>query len=142
MSDNQITICGNLTRDPEQRFTQGGTGVVNFGIASNRRYQNRTTQEWESVATFVTVTVFGELGDNVCASFRKGDRVIVTGRLDYSEWETPAGEKRNTLKITADDVGGSARWNVVSMHEAKARMAHSPNPVNPVTGYDPAEEPF
>ena len=110
MSTNSVTLIGNLTRDPELRFTTGGRGVASFGLAVNRRWQNRQTQDWEEATSFFNVICWGELGDNVSESLSKGSRVIVTGRLDQRSWETPEGEKRSVVEIVADELGPSLRW--------------------------------
>jgi single-strand DNA-binding protein len=108
--NNVITVIGNVTRDPELRFTGSGTGLCSFGIAVSRRWQNKQTQDWEEETTFLDVTVWQQMGENFAESISKGDRVFVTGRLDQDNWETDAGEKRSKLKITADDVGPSLRY--------------------------------
>ena len=74
-----ITVSGNVTRDPELRFTPSGQGVCSFSVAVNRSWQNRQTQEWEEATSFFDVTCWGDLGDNVSESLSKGSRVIVTG---------------------------------------------------------------
>ena len=107
---NNVTVVGNCTRDPELRFTSSGQAVATFGLAVNRRWQNRQTQEWEEATSFFDVTCWGDLGDNVSESLGKGSRVIVTGRLEQRSWETPEGEKRSRVEIIADEVGPSLRW--------------------------------
>lgn len=111
--DNAITITGNCTRDPELRFTPSGTAVANFGVAVNRRWQNRQTQEWEEAVSFFDVTVWQQLAENVAESIQKGSRVIVTGRLDQRSWETQDGDKRSKVEIVADDVAPSLKWATV-----------------------------
>ncbi len=107
MSTNTVTVIGNVTRDPELRYTTGGRGVASFGLAVNRRYQQNN--EWVEQTSFFNVTCWGDLGENVAASLSKGARAIVTGRLEQREWEKD-GEKRNTVEIVADEVGPSLRW--------------------------------
>ncbi len=109
--DSTITIVGNLARDPELRFTPSGQAVVSFGVAVNRRWQNKTTQEWEEQVSFVDVTAWGTLGENVSESLEKGSRVIVTGRIEQQTWEDKdGGGKRSKLQIVADSVGADLRW--------------------------------
>ena len=108
MADNTITLVGNLTKDPELRFTTAGKGVTSFGLAVNRRYQ--VNGEWQEKVSFFNVTVWDQLGENVAASLGKGARVIVTGRLEQRDYETQAGEKRSIVEIVADEVGPSLRW--------------------------------
>ncbi|MGB8862075.1 MAG: single-stranded DNA-binding protein [Ilumatobacteraceae bacterium] len=106
--DSTVTIVGNLTRDPELRFTAGGKGVASFGVAVGRRFQQNG--EWQEKTSFFNVTAWDTLGENVAASLTKGTRVLVTGRLEQREYETKEGEKRNVVEIVADEVGPSLRW--------------------------------
>ena len=106
--DSTVTIVGNLTRDPELRFTAGGKGVASFGVAVGRRYQQNG--EWQEKTSFFNVTAWDTLGENVAASLTKGTRVLVTGRLEQREYETKEGEKRNVVEIVADEIGPSLRW--------------------------------
>jgi single-strand DNA-binding protein len=108
MADNTVTIVGNLTRDPELRFTTGGKGIASFGVAVNRRYQQNG--EWQEKVSFFNVSAWDTLGENAAASLTKGTRVIVTGRLEQREYETQQGEKRNVVEIVADEIGPSLRW--------------------------------
>jgi single-strand DNA-binding protein len=108
MADNTVTVVGNLTRDPELRFTAGGKGIASFGLAVNRRYQ--VNGEWQEKVSFFNVTAWDQLGENAAASLNKGTRIIVTGRLEQREYETNAGEKRNVVEIVADELGPSLRW--------------------------------
>lgn len=143
---NHVSIVGNVTRDPELRFTPSGQGVATFGVAVNRRWQNRQTQEWEEVVSFFDVVCWGTLAENVAESVAKGTRVMVEGRLEQRTWETEQGDKRSKVEITADEVGPSLRWataNVVRNDRtdgggsATSRSA----PTGPPRGYDD-EEPF
>jgi len=108
MADNTVTVVGNLTRDPELRFTAGGKGVASFGLAVNRRYQ--VNGEWQEKVSFFNVTAWDTLGENAAASLTKGSRIIVTGRLEQREYETQGGDKRNVVEIVADELGPSLRW--------------------------------
>jgi single-strand DNA-binding protein len=110
MSGNNITIIGNVTRDPELRFTASGQATANFGMAVNRRWQNRQTNEWEEAVSFFNVVLWRELAENGAESLHKGTRVIVTGRLEQRSWETPDGEKKSVIDIVADEIGPSLRW--------------------------------
>ena len=107
-SENSITVVGNLTRDPELRFTQGGTALANCGIAVNRRYQQNG--EWQEQTSFFNIVAWGDLAENVSASLNKGDRVIVTGRLEQRSYESKEGEQRSIVEIRADEMGPSLRW--------------------------------
>jgi single-strand DNA-binding protein len=110
MADNSVTIVGNLTREPELRYTGSGRGMAQFGVAVNRRWQNRQSGEWEEQVSFFNVTAWGDLGENCAASLAKGSRVIVNGRLEQRSYETQQGEKRSVVEIIADEVGPSLRW--------------------------------
>jgi single-strand DNA-binding protein len=107
---NNVTIVGNLTRDPELRYTPSGQANANFGVAVNRRWMNRQTNEWEERVSFFNVVCWREMADNVSESLAKGARVVVTGRLEQRSWETENGEKRSVIEIVADEVGPSLRW--------------------------------
>lgn len=108
MSDNAVTIVGNLTIDPTLKYTTGGRGVASFGLAVNRKWQQNG--EWQEQVSFFNVTCWGTLGENVAASLTKGTRAIVSGRLEQRSWETQAGEKRSVVEIVADSVGPDLRW--------------------------------
>jgi len=107
---NTVTVVGNLTRDPELRFTPTGQAVANFGMAVNRRWQNRQTNEWEEATSFFDVTCWAQMAENVSESLPKGARVVVTGRLDQRSWENQDGDKRSKVEIVADEVAPSLRW--------------------------------
>jgi single-strand DNA-binding protein len=109
-SENSVTIVGNVTRDPELRFTPSGAAVANFGVAVNRRWMNRTTNEWEEQTSFFDVVCWREMAENVTESLPKGSRVLVTGRLEQRSWETQDGDKRSKVEIIADEIGPSLRW--------------------------------
>ena len=101
--DNNVTLVGNITRDPELRFTQGGQAVASFGLAVNRRYQQNG--EWQEKTSFINITAWGQLGENSASSLTKGARVIVNGRLEQREYETREGDKRNVVEVVADEIG-------------------------------------
>jgi single-strand DNA-binding protein len=115
MSDNTVTLVGNCTRDPELRYTSGGRGVVSFGVAVSRRYQQNS--EWVEQTSFFDVTAWASLGENVAASLTKGSRVIVYGRLEQRSWETQEGEKRSKVEVVADSIGPDLRWATVSVEK-------------------------
>ena len=110
MADNTVTLVGNATRDPELRYTAGGAATASFGLAVNRRWQNRQTQEWEEQVSFFNVVAWREMAENIGESITNGTRVVVTGRLEQRSWETPQGEKRTVVEVVADEVGPSLRW--------------------------------
>ena len=144
---NHVTIIGNVTRDPELRFTASGQAVASFGLAVNRRWQNRQTQEWEEAVSYFDIACWRELAENVAESIRKGTRLIVTGRLEQRSWETENGEKRSKIEVQADEVGPSLRWASaqVSRNERRGGFdggGDAPAPSGPPAGYDYDEEPF
>ena len=136
MADNTVTLVGNVTRDPELRYTPSGQTVATFGLAVNRRWQNRQTQEWEEQVSFFDVKAWGNLAENVAASTDRGDRVTVTGRLEQRTWETDAGEKRSKVEIVAEDVAASLRFATGSIDKVD-RSSDTEN-AEPLEG----EEPF
>ncbi|MFL6206049.1 MAG: single-stranded DNA-binding protein [Acidimicrobiales bacterium] len=153
MADNTVTVIGNVTRDPELRFTPSGQAIATFGLAVNRRWQNRQTQEWEEQVSFFDITCWAQLGQNVADTLVKGSRAIVTGRLEQRSWETDQGDKRSKVEIIADEVGPSLRWATAEITRNERREGGDapaggggggtrpvPNPAP--AGYDPAEEPF
>ncbi len=103
--DNTVTVVGNVTRDPELRFTQGGMAVVNFGVAWNKR-----RNDGEDEVSFFDVTCFRQLAENVADSVTKGARVVIYGTLSQRSWENQQGERRSKVEILADDVAPSLKW--------------------------------
>jgi single-strand DNA-binding protein len=118
---NQVSVVGNLTRDPELRFTPTGQPVANFGVAVNRKWQNRQTNEWEEATSFFDVVCWGTLGENCAQSLTRGTRVIVSGRLDQRSWEGQEGEKRSKVEIVADEVSPSLRFATVKIEKNERR---------------------
>jgi single-strand DNA-binding protein len=121
MADNTVTIVGNVTRDPEIRYTAGGQPNATFGVAVNRRWMNRQTNEWEERVSFFNVVCWREMAENVAESVSKGTRVVVTGRLEQRSWETENGEKRTVVEIAADEVGPSLRWATAAITRNERR---------------------
>lgn len=107
---NNITILGNITRDPELRFTPSGTAVASFGLAVNRNVQNKNSGEWETQVDFFNVTAWYKLAENCAESLSKGDRVLVSGRLSQDSWESKDGQKRSTVRIVANVVAPSLEF--------------------------------
>ena len=99
---NKVLLMGNLTRDPELRFTAGGSAVANFGLAVNRKYKQG--DEWKEDVCFVEITVWGKLAENCTEYLSKGRSVFVDGRLNFSSWEAKDGQKRNKLDVVANTV--------------------------------------
>ncbi|MCK4352590.1 single-stranded DNA-binding protein [candidate division WOR-3 bacterium] len=98
---NNVHITGNLTGDPDLRYTPDGQPVCNFQIASNRRYMDKKTNEWKDITTFVRVTCWRQLAERMGEVLRKGSAVYVEGMLQSRSWETPEGQKRTAIDISA-----------------------------------------
>ena len=120
-TDNSVTLVGNITRDPELRFTNTGQATASFGLAVNRRWQNRQTQEWEEATSFFDVVCWREMAENVTESLTRGARVIVTGRLEQRSWETQDGDKRSKVEVVADEIGPSLRWATAQVTKNERR---------------------
>lgn len=145
MSDNTITLVGNLTRDPELRFTTTGRGVASFGIAVGRRYQ--VNGEWQEQTSFFNVTAWGQLGENAAASLTKGTRIVVTGRLEQREYTTRDGDKRTAIDVIADELGPSLRWATAQVErtpksDVQSGASRGSNPSGETSPHDGGEEPF
>ena len=120
MSGNTITIVGNVTRDPELRFTPTGQATASFGLAVNRRWQDRGSGEWQEAVSFFDVVCWREMAENASESLSKGSRIIVTGRLEQRSWETN-GEKRSKVEVVAEEIGPSLRWATASITKNERR---------------------
>ena len=114
---NTVTVVGNLTRDPELRYTPTGQAVVKFGIAVNRFYTNRNGERVEQT-DFFNVNAWRSVAVNVAESLTTGARVLVTGRLQARNWETEDGQKRSTVEIEAEEVAASLRFATVAITKA------------------------
>lgn len=117
--DNTITISGNLTRDPELKFLGSGTAVADLSVAVNRK-----DKDGNESTSFIDVTAWQTLAENVAESLTRGARVIVTGRLEQQTWEDKDGGKRSKLVLIADDVAPSLKWAtaIVTKGEATNRQ--------------------
>ena len=153
MADSTVTIVGNVTRDPEMRYTPSGVAKATFGVAVSRRWQNRNSHEWEEQTSFFNVVCWREMAENVCESIGKGARIVVSGRLEQRSWETENGDKRSVVEIVADDIGPSLRWATaeVRRNERKGGFdgggggggGRAPAATAPAAGgADESEEPF
>lgn len=109
--DVNVTIIGNLTNDPELRFTPSGAAVANFRVASTPRVLDKATNEWkDGEAFYISCNVWRQYAENVAESLTKGMRVIVTGRLKQRSYETREGEKRTVIEMEVDEVGPALRY--------------------------------
>lgn len=110
---NKVFLMGNLTRDPELRYTPAGLAVASFGIAINRAWTAKTGEQKEEVC-YVDVNIFGRRAEVVGEYFSKGSPIFIEGRLQLNQWETKDGQKRSTLRVVADNfqfIGGTAGRN-------------------------------
>lgn len=146
-NDNFVELIGNVTRDPELRFQPTGTAFTTFGLAVNRRWRNKQTNEWEEQVSFFDIVCWRELAENVAESIVKGTRVIVTGRLEQRSWETDDGQKRSKVELIADEVGPSLRWATAQVTRNERRDTADSYPqaavtTPPTAQFGPDEEPF
>lgn len=129
MTGSTITITGNLTRDPELRFTPSGQATTSFGIAVNRRWLNRGERTWEESTSSFDVVAWAILAENATQSLARGTRVTVTGRLEQRSWETPEGQRRSKVEIIASDIATSPAWVTANVTKSD-RQAREASPVN------------
>ena len=114
-----ITVVGNLTSDPELRYTQNGLAVANFTIASTPRTFDRASNEWkDGEALFLRASVWREFGEHVASSLTKGSRVMAQGRLKQRSYETKEGEKRTSMELEIDEIGPSLRYATAQVTRA------------------------
>jgi single-strand DNA-binding protein len=117
--DTVITVVGNLTADPELRFTPSGAAVANFTVASTPRTFDKNTNEWkDGEALFLRCSVWRQAAENVAESLTRGTAVIVQGRLKQRSYETKEGEKRTVYELDVDEVGPSLRWATAKVTKA------------------------
>jgi single-strand DNA-binding protein len=116
--DVTITVVGNLTNDPELRFTPSGAAVASFTVASTPRFLDKATNEWkDGDALFLRCSVWRQAAENVAESLTRGARVIVTGRLRQRSYETKEGEKRTVVELEVDEVGPSLRYATAKVNK-------------------------
>ncbi len=133
-NETQITVVGNLTGDPELRFLPNGTGMAKFTVASTPRVFDRAKNQWaDGDPLFLTCTAWREMAEHIADSLAKGTRVVVTGRLRLSRWETDEGEKRSAYGLEVDEVGPSLRFAIAKV--AKTTRAKAGD------GFVPSEVP-
>ncbi|MEJ2864520.1 single-stranded DNA-binding protein [Actinomycetospora flava] len=117
--DTVITVVGNLTADPELRFTPSGAAVANFTVASTPRTFDRQSGEWkDGEALFLRCNIWRQAAENVAETLTRGARVIVQGRLKQRSFETREGEKRTVIELEVDEIGPSLRYATASVTKA------------------------
>jgi len=118
--DTVITIIGNITGDPELRFTPSGAAVANFTVASTPRQFDRTSNEWKDGETlFMRCSVWRDAAENVAESLQRGTRVLVSGRLKSRSYETKEGEKRTVVELDVDEVGPSLKYATAKVNRTQ-----------------------
>jgi single-strand DNA-binding protein len=129
--DTAITLVGNLTADPELRFTPSGAAVAKFTIASTPRFFDKTANEWKDGDTlFLPCNVWRQSAENAAESLTKGMRVIVTGRLKQRSYETKEGEKRTVYEVEVDDFGPSLTRATAKVTKVASNGGGTPRPAN------------
>ncbi len=116
--DTPITIVGNLTNDPELRFTPSGAAVASFTVASTPRYLDKSSNEWkDGDALFLRCSLWRQAAENAAESLQRGYRVIVTGRLKQRSYETKEGEKRTVIEVEVDEIGPSLKYATAKVNK-------------------------
>jgi single-strand DNA-binding protein len=113
---NNIYLLGNLTRDPEIKYTNEGTAIAEMGLASNKKWMDKNGKDLETVDYF-NITAWNNLAENCAAALKKGDRVMISGHLNLRSWENKEGKKYNITNITADVVAVSLEFNSIKILE-------------------------
>lgn len=139
--ETTITIVGNLTDDPKLNFTQTGTAVASFTIASSARTYDRSVEQWkDGEVLFMRCSAWRDLGEHVAESLTRGTRVIAFGRLRMRTYETSDGDKRTVTEMTVDEIGPSLRFATAKPHKAArtGSNGHGDAPADPWATAAPA----
>jgi single-strand DNA-binding protein len=138
--DTQITICGNLTADPELRFTPNGQAVANFTVASTPRYRDQQSGEWkDGDSLFLRCNVWRQQAENAAESLQRGMRVVVVGRLRQRSYETREGEKRTVYEVEVDEVAPSLK-NATAKINKTQRQGSGPGQPQGGFGQQPGQQ--
>ncbi|GGU84470.1 single-stranded DNA-binding protein [Streptomyces filipinensis] len=122
--ETPITLVGNLTDEPELKFTEGGAALAKFTIAVTPRSFDRNTNQWKDGTTaFYRCAAWRTLAEHVAESLRKGSRVVATGRMRQHDWTNDQGEKRSMLAVEVDDIGASVRFTTVQINGKRTNSA-------------------
>ncbi|MEV7182212.1 single-stranded DNA-binding protein [Kitasatospora sp. NPDC093679] len=136
VGETPITVVGNLTDDPELRFTPAGVAMARFTIASTPRTWDKTTGQWkDGTALFLRTTAWREIAEHAADTLTKGMRVVATGRLVQHNWQTPEGENRSMLGLDLDDIGPSLKFAIAKV--TKAQRTNAPGPAPAPAADDP-----
>ncbi|NIY66558.1 single-stranded DNA-binding protein [Streptomyces malaysiensis] len=142
--ETPITIIGNLTADPELKFTDNGSALAKFTVASTPRTFDKDSGQWrDGTSTFFRCAAWRSLAEHVAESLTKGSRVVISGRIRQHNWQTPEGENRSMLAVEVDDIGASLRFTTVDINGKRTNgAARSDAPWN-TTGNptEPGNEP-
>lgn len=133
---NHITVHGKVGQDPEMRYTPSGMAVVTFSVADTYGKDDKKKTTWHNI------TVFGQLGENTVASIHKGDTVIVSGRYEQDEYTKKDGTKGKSVKLIADEVGVSLRWNAWVKDQTEKVMAQIGQVFPQATAYESGDDFF
>lgn len=136
MADTTATIVGNCVAEPVTRYTKSGNAVVSFSVAVTQRRKNESGQWEDGETSFYDVVVFDRLAENVAESLTKGRRVVVTGALRQSSWQTDDGQKRSKIEVVASEIGLSLRWDTYTL------ASDGPAKAMPAKNVVHDEEPF
>ncbi|OBJ73296.1 single-stranded DNA-binding protein [Mycobacterium sp. 1274756.6] len=141
--DTTLTIVGNLTADPDLRFTPSGAAVANFTVASTPRIYDRQSGEWkDGEALFLRCSIWREAAENVAETLTRGARVIVTGRLKQRSFETREGEKRTVYELDVDEIGPSLRYATAKVTKVSRGGGPRPAAAAGAAGGAPADDPW
>ena len=139
--ETPVTLVGNLTDDPELKFTEGGAALAKFTIAVTPRTFDRTANTWKDGTTaFYRCAAWRQLAEHVAESLKKGSRVVANGRMRQHDWTTEQGEKRSMLAVEIDDIGASIRFTTVTIN-ARRTTANGPASGDPWNTGDNRPEP-
>jgi single-strand DNA-binding protein len=139
--ENQVVIVGNLTDDPELRYTPNGAAVANFRVAVNRRYKDQSGEWKDGETSFFRVNAWRNLAENVAESLTRGSRAVVVGRLRSRTWESQEGETRSAVEIEADEIGPSLRWATAKIEKTQRSGGDWSETVSVGAGGESPEEP-
>ncbi len=126
-NETTLTLVGNLTDEPDLRFTPSGVALCKFSIAATPRLYDQASGQWkDGDPMFMTCTAWRQLAENAAESLAKGARVVVTGRLKLARWETPEGEKRQAHQLDIEDIGASMKYATVKVQKLARKTDAAP----------------